>query len=385
MEINKKYLKNFDWLLLLLVLVLITIGILMIGNATGNPTVPREDGWRAVVASMDKAKVLRTIIWTVVGLLAAIAVTVVDYHTYAKAWRLFYWGSNIVLGLALVIGEVVNGAKGWLLNGSIQPSEIAKLSIIITLAHLLSEKQEGIHTVKELLKVLGLVAIPLAIILAQNDMGTGFVYIFILIVLLFVAGTSWKLLAGLGALGLAALYPLWHLLGDYQKKRFLVFLDPSLDPTGAGLNVLHSKIAVGSGQAIGRGFFAPGSFGQLDYIPEKETDFIFSIAGETWGFAGAAIIIALYAFLLLRLLSLSRKSFDKLGSYLIIGVMSMLAFHIFENVGMTLGVMPVTGIPLPFLSYGGSNMVTNMIAVGLVENICMRRRYSIFKEGELAT
>ncbi len=383
MEANRKLIKSFDWLLLLLVMALVTVGILMIANATGNPTASRDEGWRAVVASMEKGRVIRTILWVVVGLVASVVVMFVDYHTYGAAWRLFYWGSNIVLLLALVVGEVVNGSRGWLLNGSIQPSEIAKISLIITLAHHLSQKPNGIQTLKELMHVLVLVGIPLAIILAQNDTGTGFVYIFILLILLFISGTNWKLLAGLGAVGLASLYPLWQLLGDYQKTRFMVFLDPSLDPTGAGLNVLHSKIAIGSGQATGRGFFALGSFCQLDYIPEKETDFIFSIAGETWGFVGAGFIIALYALLLLRLLILSRRSFDKLGSYLIVGVMAMLAFHIFENIGMTLGVMPVTGIPLPFLSYGGSNMVTNMMAIGLVQNVCMRRRYSIFKEGEL--
>jgi rod shape determining protein RodA len=190
------------------------------------------------------------------------------------------------------------------------------------------------------------------------------------------------LLLGLLGIGAAAVWPVWMLLPTTQKNRFLALLAPEQVDPSVLYNVKQSTTAVGAGQMTGRGFFAPGSFCQLDYIPEKHTDFIFSITAETWGFIGCLIVIALYAFLLVRLLMLSRRAFDRFGSYIIIGVAAMIAFHVFENIGMTIGVMPCTGIPLPFLSYGGSSMVTNLMAIGLVENVCIRRRYGMFREGD---
>lgn len=383
MQLEKKNFKNFDILLMLICAALIVFGVLMIANATGNPTASNDEGWLTVIASMDKNSVLLTLLWVVVGLVAGTAVIWFDYHTFGEARRYIYWGTVAMLGVVLVIGSTVNNSKSWLFGGSVQPSEIAKLALILVLSKTLSEKPHGIQTLRELLQVLMLVGLPIALIIGQRDFGTMLVYVFITAVLLFVSGTNWKLLVGLVVAGGILAVPTWFLVGDVQRQRIMTFIDPSSASPQALYNVKQSITAIGSGQMTGRGFFADGSFCQLDYIPVKESDFIFSITGETMGFVGAGIIIALYALLLIRLLILSRRAFDRYGSYLIIGVMAFFAFHIFENVGMTMGVMPVTGIPLPFLSYGGSNMVTNLIAIGLVQNVCMRRRYSIFKEGEV--
>lgn len=372
---------NFDWLLMLFVLALVAIGVMMIGNATGNPSAAVSDGWLQVIASMDKTDALLTILWFFVGIAAAAVVMIFDYHSYGNVSRIIYWGTVIMLGIVLFAGRI-NGAKSWLSKGSIQPSELAKISLIIVLAKRLSTKPEGIKKVKDLASVMLMVAVPLALIVMQPDFGTALVYVFITIVLLFVSGTDWKLLLGMVGVCAAAAWPVWQVLGSVQRNRILALVAPQTLDKALLYNVNQSVTAIGSGQMTGRGFFAPGSFCQLNYVPEKQTDFIFSVTGEAWGFVGCIIILALYALLLIRLLMLSRRSFDRFGSYLIVGVMAMIGFHVFENVGMTIGVMPCTGIPLPFLSYGGSNMVTNLLALGLVECVCIRRRYGMFREGE---
>lgn len=383
MQLEKKLFGNFDYILVLLVVALVIIGILMIGNATGNPEASLTDGWRQIIASMNMQYPLQTLMWFGIGLVAGAVVMFFDYHVYGEASRIIYWATIIMLGSVLLLGAVSNGTKGWLLkNGSIQPSELAKLALIITLSKHLSKKPQGIHTIKDFGFTVLMVAVPLVMIFMQPDFGTSLVYMFIALVLLFVSGTDWKLLLGLLGLAGAAIWPVWQILPPTQRNRFLAVIDPASVSKSVLYNVEQSVTAIGSGQMSGRGFFAPGSFCQLDYVPEKHTDFIFSVTGETWGFVGCLIVIALYTFLLIRLLMLSRRAFDRFGSYLIVGVMAMIAFHIFENIGMTLGVMPCTGIPLPFLSYGGSSMVTNMMALGLVENVCIRRRYSMFRDGE---
>ncbi len=383
MKLEKKLFSNFDFLIVIVVLALVVTSVLMIGNATGNPDVSKDEGLRTLIANMSLKYPLQTIMWFFIGLAAAIFVMLFDYHVYGEAAKLIYWGTVLMLGFVLVVGTVSNGTKGWLTkNGSVQPSELAKLALILTLAKHLSTKPEGIKTIKDFVFTLAMVGVPLVMIFLQPDFGTSLVYMFITLVLLFVSGTDWKLMVGLIVLAALVAIPVWEVLPTTQKTRFLAVFDPASVSASALYNVKQSVTAIGSGQMTGRGFFAPGSFCQLDYVPEKHTDFIFSILGETWGFAGSIFILLLYTVLLVRLIILSRRAFDRFGSYIIIGVAAMIAFHVFENVGMTVGVMPCTGIPLPFLSYGGSSMLTNMIAIGLVENVCIRRRYGMFRQGE---
>jgi len=384
LPITKKSWKYFDVPLVATVLALFIIGALMVGNATGSNETGSSD-WRSVLASLNTNTVRLHVTWFLTGLALAAVVVYFDYYVYRELQPIIYWGAVALLALVLVAGRTVFGATSWFRIGErgFQPSEIAKIALIITLAKLFAQYPDGIQTLKELARVLFYVAIPLVLIVAQNDLGTGMVFMFTTIVLLFVTGTNWKFLAGLGGLGLAALYPIWLVLSEEQKGRILVFLDPSLDPLGDGYNVIMSKMAVGSGGLTGKGFFAPESLSQLKYIPVQSSDFIFSVTAETAGFFVSALVILLYMFLIIRMLVMSRRTFDRFGSYIIVGVLAMMSFHIFENIGMALGVMPVTGIPLPFFSYGGSSMWTNMLAMGLVINVLMRRKRGLFKEGEL--
>ncbi|MDD3243768.1 MAG: rod shape-determining protein RodA [Eubacteriales bacterium] len=383
LPITKKSWKYFDVPLVAAVVLLFVIGTLMVGNATGTNTTGSSD-WRSTLASMNTNTVRLHITWFLSGVLLAAVVVYFDYYVYRELQPLIYWGSVALLVLVLVLGKTVFGATSWfrLGNRGFQPSEIAKIAMIITLAKLFSQYPKGIQNLKELGRVLFYVAIPLALIILQNDLGTGMVFMFITIVLLFVSGTNWKILAGLTGLGLASLYPIWLVLGDTQRSRILVFLDPAMDPLGDGYNVIMSKMAVGSGGLTGKGFFAADTLSQLKYIPVQSSDFIFSVTAETVGFFVSALVILLYMFIIIRMLVMSRRTFDCFGSYIIVGVLAMMSFHIFENIGMALGVMPVTGIPLPFFSYGGSSMWTNLLAMGLVINVLMRRKRGIFKEGE---
>lgn len=219
------------------------------------------------------------------------------------------------------------------------------------------------------------VMIPLALILAQPDLGTALVYIFITAIMLIASGTKGSYLAFLTITGAVSVIPLWKFfLGDTQKKRILTFIDPNLDPLGSGYNVIHSKTAIGSGQLVGKGFFNKSALSQLNYIPVQESDFIWAVTGETLGFWWSAFIIIVFAALILRMIILANRTPDKFGSYLIIGVAAMMFFHIFENIGMAIGIMPVTGIPLPFFSYGGSSMITNLIGIGLIEGVYLRHK-----------
>jgi rod shape determining protein RodA len=257
----------------------------------------------------------------------------------------------------------------------VQPSEVAKIALIVTLAWDLSKKERGIRKIGELIIVLVKVMIPLVLILMQPDLGTALVYIFITAVMLVASGTRGILLGLLTGAGVFAVIPMWtFVFEDAQKTRILTFLDPSLDPLGSGYNVIHSKTAIGSGQMAGKGFFNPSALSQLNYIPVQRSDFIFAVTGETLGFWWSAVIILVFAALILRMMILAHRTQDRFGSFLIIGVASMMFFHIFENIGMSIGLMPVTGIPLPFFSYGGSSMITNMLGIGLVEGVYLRHK-----------
>ena len=208
----------------------------------------------------------------------------------------------------------------------------------------------------------------------QPDWGTAFVYICITLGILFAAKMSYKILGGIAILGAGGLFVAYkYLMGEWQQKRILTFLNPALDPTGSGMHVAQSKVVIGSGQMLGKGLFQEGTLSQMGYLYEQQTDFIYASAAETFGFVGGIILITLYALLVIRLLYLATQAKDRMGMFIIVGVTCMYMAHIFENIGMTMGLMPVTGIPLPFVSYGGSSMLTNLLGLGLVECVAMRR------------
>jgi len=312
----------------------------------------------------------------VIGL---IAMTMVIYfrYTYLEKIRYLIFSAGIgMLLLVLTIGKLSHGMQGWISLGpvTIQPSEIAKVCFIITLSVHLSKVKEKLNKPSVvLLLCLHLLSYILPVLL-QPDFGTAMVFAVIFAFELFFAGISRKYIIGVISLVAVASPAVWLFLADYQKKRIISFFNPENDPTGSGYHVLQSKLAIGSGQLFGRGYIK-GPQTQSGYLPEKQTDFIFSVIGEEAGFIGALFITLLLIIIVYRCFDNARScSHDSFGELLCIGVGAMFFFHIIENVGMCLGIMPITGIPLPFISYGGSNLVTSFLCIGLVQSVRMRRR-----------
>lgn len=375
---ERKLLKNFDWILLGLMIVLAAIGLIAVATATGF----RSDSpstWNYFIKQVS---------WLAVGLTVLLVVLTVNYHVLFRWWHVLY---VVNLGLLLAVrffGREALGAQRWLQLGpvDIQPSELAKLIVIITLATQLARREGKARSWSDLGLALVHIAPPMLLVLLQPDLGTSMVFLAIMAGILYVAGFSGAKLVGLALAGLVAAvaYVAAHLkwgvplpLESYQLKRLTVFLNPESEPLDAGYHIIQSKIAIGSGKITGQGLFN-GQQNQLNYLPEQHTDFIFSVIGEEMGFVGGVIVLGLFLLILRRGLRVIAQARDIHGSLLGAGVVSMLAFHVLVNVGMTMGMLPVTGVPLPFVSYGGSSLLTNSIAIGLLLNIHMRRKKILF-------
>lgn len=318
--------------------------------------------------------VARQAVWLALGLAAALFLMMVDYHRWLEGAYVLYGLNLVLLGVVLVAGETRGGAQRWLAAGPLtfQPSELAKLSTILVLARYLGGHREVRRGWRALVIPVLLGLVPMALILREPNLGTTLLFIPIVAVMLWVWGVPARIF-GILAVAAAAVVPLgWHFLHDYQRSRLLVFLNPNVDPLGAGYTVLQSKIAVGSGLLWGRGWFA-GTQNQLNFLPERHTDFIFSVVAEEWGFLGAAGLLLLFAVLLHRGFRLAREARDPFGTLLVTGLVTMLGTHVVINIGMTMGLMPVVGLPLPFLSYGGSWLLTCLAAVGMIFSVGMRR------------
>lgn len=375
---EKRLLKNLDWTLLGAVVLLVALGLTMVASATQFKPADAST-WGYVV---------RQAVWFGIGLAAMTVVVAVDYHVLARWTRGFYIVNLLGLLAVRLVGKETLGAARWIQVGPvvIQPSEFAKLLIIITLAAYLARREGDMRDWRDLVMPALHILPPMALILAQPDLGTSLVLVAILYGMLYVGGVPGARLAGLGlgGLALAVGYIIAHFqlgvpvpLKEYQLKRLIVFVNPESDPLGAGYHILQSETAVGSGRLLGRGLFA-GTQNQLNYLPEQHTDFIFSVIGEELGFLGGVLVLGLFFVVLWRGLEAAAKARDLFGSLLAAGVVSMLGFHVLVNIGMTIGVMPVTGVPLPFISYGGSSLLTNSLAVGLLLNIYMRRQKILF-------
>ncbi|MBM3449711.1 MAG: rod shape-determining protein RodA [Armatimonadetes bacterium] len=358
----RRRLREIDFVMLCAVLALIALGSLIILSAS-----------RSAEAPLGLLRVRALQVGISVALLVAFAA--MPYRALADAWKLIYFGNLVLLALVGAIGRTSLGAQRWLSVGplSIQPSEFAKLALIITLSKLLSERREPIRRFADLIPFVAHVAPSAVLVFLQPDLGTSLVFVAILFALLFAAGTPLRSLAIVGAAGLAAAPFCWHLVKPYQRMRLAVFLDPSLDPLGAGYNLIQSKIAVGSGKLFGKGVFE-GTQNALQFLPMQHTDFAFSVLGEEMGFVGAIGALALFLILLWRALRTAAVAQDGFGAYLAVGVAAMIAVHVFVNVGMTMGIMPVTGIPLPFISHGGTSLMTNSAAIGLLFSVLLRRQ-----------
>lgn len=366
--INKKVLKNYfqklDYVLIVTALVLAGCGLVVIFSATRS----LDSGTRQMVVQIAAG---------MMGICLMLVLAAIDYESYTEFAKYIFIGSIAVLIFVLIFGEgkEETGANSWIRIAGIgiQPSELVKLSFAITFSIHLAKVKENINSIRTVAMLLLHFGVLFGLVILQNDTGTALVFLFMFLCMLFVAGISYKyVLAAIGA-GVAALPLLWFLLSDYQKNRILVFLNPERDAAGAGFQVMQSKIAVGSGQAFGRGYLQ-GPQNQLGMLPEKDTDFIYGVIGEEFGFIGALLILALLLLLIIRCIYIAQKAKNDMGSFLCIGIAAMFIFHTFENICMCIGLMPVTGIPLPFVSYGGSSVLTNFMAIGLVLSVWTRRR-----------
>ena len=371
---NKSFFTGFDPFLSAAVAGLLSIGTLLVYAATRD--------WYSANGRDPEYYLKRQVINIVIGLALAWGTTIIDYRLL-RAYTPFIWGFG-VLGLILVlipgVGSEINGAKAWIrlpAGFQIQPAEIAKISIIIGISMLLAERTHNSDepSTNDILKALAVAALPILLILRQPDMGTVFIISASVVTILAVSGAPTRWVVGLILLAVIGGFVATKagIINEYQVNRLQSFVNPNADTQGTGYQLRQARITVGSGGLIGTGLFnGPQTNGR--FVPEQQTDFIFTVAGEELGFVGCSVIILLLLTILMRAFGIARRSTDPYGTLVCTGVIAWFAFQIFENIGMTLGLMPMTGVPLPFLSYGGSSMFANLIGIGLLQNVHARQR-----------
>jgi len=374
---NKRLLKNLDYVLISVILLILAVSLLVLSSATAN-------------ISSDPLLFIKKHLFAIgMGVVCAVFMISFDYTRLIRYQHYIYAVLLVLLAIVMVMGHASHGAQHWVAIGPFlfQPSELGKVLMIICFASYLVKRQGELNTLRDLMPSFAYFAVPFLLIVAQPDLGTALVFLAILFGMLYLAGANPRLLLGIIGCGLAVAVgaivlhfsPL-HLplpLENYQLNRLIAFIDPYRDPQGTGYHIIQSLVAIGSGGLTGKGLYC-GSQVQLNFLPEHHTDFIFSVVGEELGFLGAGFVLLLYYVLIARTIKVAFQSRDLFGRLLVGGIVSMWLFHIVENIGMTIGMMPVTGIPLPFLSYGGSAMLTNMIAVGIVLSVQLRRENMLF-------
>ena len=354
-------LRDFDWLMLILVCAICALGMLQIYSATRD-THFTEAWWKQGI-------------WILGGFVALWIGTLIDYHTLLGQVPIFYGLSLATLIATYVLGNTVFGSRRWIgaAGYTIQPSEFVKLVVVLLVARYLSDLKGDRLELPDLLKLGGLVALPMVLVMIQPDLGTALTFVPILAIGVFLAGFRWQYaVAILVVVAVIAPVSYWLVLKDYQRQRVVSFLDPSQDPKGSGYQVIQSKIAVGSGALWGRGV-TKGTQTQGRFLPVSQRDFIFSAFAEEHGFVGVIVALGLYFLLLMQIVQNAQTASDKAGMYVCMGVAALLLFHVLVNVGMVVGRMPVTGIPLPLMSSGGSDIVAMFLMLGLVNNVRLRR------------
>lgn len=371
LKIDRRLIKNFDWITLAVAILISLIGIMTIYSAT-----------RPLAAGEHPAFYIKQTAWLVLGLIALFLIFSFDY-VWLSRFSLFFYIMGIILLIAVfIIGKTGMGAQRWLSLGpvSFQPSEFFKLIYIIMLAQYLSLMKSPMDTVSLLRTFFLITLFPFILLIKQPCLGTALIILAIFISLVIARGLSKKIAVLFVIIGLISLPFLgnifWGGLKDYQKSRLVAFIEPEADPTGIGYHSTQSKITVGSGKFAGKGYLH-GTQGPFRFLPEKHTDFIFAVFAEEWGFLGSFTLLFLYLVLILRGLDTARKAKDDFGRLLALGITFMFLIYFFVNVGMTLGLMPVVGIPLPFMSYGGTSLLSNLIAVGILISI-RTRRFELF-------
>lgn len=368
----KSLLKNTDYIILVCIILLFIIGVIGIYSA-GYST------------DINKDEYIKQIIWFSIVLVMMIVIWTIDYNIFDFFGYALY-GLNLILLIIVLFMPSLMGASSWFNLGGIlyQPSELMKIGYIICMAKFMSIYKNGIIKTDKRKRIIILAImcllflIPVALIILQPDFGTAAVFIMITAFMIFKMGIKFRYVL-IGILLVALIAPLiyFFVLNPIQQQRINVFLDPSLDPLGSGYNAIQSKIAVGSGMLFGTGLLN-GAQTQFGYLPIKSTDFIFSVISEEMGFVFSTAIVILFTILLLRLVKVSKEARDDFSSLIVIGIAGMIFFHFLENIGMSIGLLPITGIPLPFVSYGGSSLITNGIAMGIALNISARKSKNVF-------
>lgn len=378
---NRRSRAHTDKTLLFLVFGMAIFGVLAVCVATYSTSSTSDMSLLNHIVNSSSA--VNQCIFLAVAPFIILVVSSIPTDFLRRNTNLVYYGVTLLVFVVWIFNRA-EGVKAWLdvLWGfTIQPSEFAKLAMILMLAKTLSRYNRPMSTLRDFMHIMALVGIPSMIILLSGETGSVLVIIFIFAVMLYFSNVDIKLLLGMAAVAVLALLALYGFMvatgsDDYRLARIMAFINPELSPSDDAYQQLQSMKAIGSGGMHGVGMFVDGAIYQLNYVPADWTDFIYSTIGEAFGFVGCISVLVAYLVIILRMLYLARYTRDKFGMLIIIGVMAMLLFHVFENIGMTLGLMPITGIPLPFLSYGGSNMVTNMGGVALVLNVTRHRSLS---------
>ncbi len=382
---NRRTRAHVDWPLIIMVLGLSVFGVLAVCVATFTPTSTAETLLGHIVES---SYAVRQAIFLMMAPVILVVVMNIPYEFFRRSSMLIYFAAVALVLIVWVVNRA-EGVKQWLdiiWGFTIQPTEFAKLAMILMLARELSRKERPMATVSEFCRIMAMVLIPGVIVVASGEMGSLLVIVFMFAVMMYFANVDIRtllVLAAITVIGLLSLYGIMVATGsdNYRLRRILGFLNPELYTSTDSYQMRQSMMCIGSGGLKGIGIFVNGAISQLNYVPADWTDFIFATIGEAWGFIGCTVLLVIYLLIILRMLYLEAFTRDKFGRLIISGVIGMLLFHVFENIGMTLGLMPITGIPLPFLSYGGSNMVTNMGGIGLVLNVTRHRSLS----GEIVT
>lgn len=362
---DRRLAQNFDWVLFGLTLIIAGIGLVALYSAVTAGTQTDE----IVLFS-------RQLMWFGIGLGIMVVSFFFDYKYLDKFAPTIYVVTVALLILVRFYGTVGGGARSWLFLGpfNIQPSEIAKLTVIIILARYYSKvPTSNGYTLRELIKPMLMTAVPFALIALQPDLGTATLLVLIAAAMTVFAGIERRTFLVLGVAGVLIVMIFWFfLMSDYQQQRVLTLLDANRDPLGAGYNIIQSRIAIGSGMLFGKGFLK-GTQNALSFLPAQHTDFIFSVLSEEWGFLGSVTVLAVFFFLMICGLRIAYGCRDIFGMMIAVGVTGMLFWQVIINVSMVMGLVPVVGVPLPFVSYGGSSIVTMMLSLGLLINIRMRR------------
>ena len=362
--VDRRFILHFDWTVFLLTLMLAGLGLISVMSAS----------YAGPHKALDPL-VMRQLIWIAAGTAAMLITVVVDYRAFQTYAYPIYVIVVLLLIMVLGMGHATGGSKRWINLGlfKLEPSELAKIAVVFVMVRYLREEPpKGGWRLRQMIIPFILLGIPAALVLKQPDLGTGLTLVMITITLIFVSGLNWRTMAVLAVAGMLAAPLSWHYLKPYQRQRLVTFLNPQADPLGAGYHIIQSEIAIGAGGPFGKGFLN-GTQARLNFLPEQHTDFIFAVFAEEFGLAGSIILLTLYASLIARGAWIARHARERFGALLAVGITAIVFWQVAINIGMATGVLPVVGITLPLVSYGGSSLIAMMAAIGILISINTRR------------